>query len=196
MDSDIDRSLLSRPVTKLSRSTAVTTPNTICFRLGEPSVRSGKGERGQTLMRAQSQSMNESTSNQFVLVQVDVSAKFEEICSHPSWDIAIKRMGRTTEQHYTSEPSWTWSYKCFNKFPSLPDFDSLYQKGLSVGSWTTEQDDCYHKNVGAAASIHVWPAAVDSASLRKTLHVQRSVWAGTKTACVTGSMLHTSISCH
>lgn len=39
--SDKDRSLLSRPVTKLSRSTAVTTPNTICFRLGEPSVKSG-----------------------------------------------------------------------------------------------------------------------------------------------------------
>lgn len=36
----MDRSLLSRPVTKLSRSTAVTTPNTICFRMGEPSVKS------------------------------------------------------------------------------------------------------------------------------------------------------------
>lgn len=36
----MDRSILSRPVTKLSRSTAVTTPNTICFRLEEPSVKS------------------------------------------------------------------------------------------------------------------------------------------------------------
>lgn len=42
VDSDMDRSLLSRPVTKLSRSTAVTTPNTICFRLAEPSVKSGE----------------------------------------------------------------------------------------------------------------------------------------------------------
>lgn len=40
----MDLSLFSRAVTKLSRSMAVTTPNTICLRLGEPSVRS-RGER-------------------------------------------------------------------------------------------------------------------------------------------------------
>lgn len=46
MHSDI---LLSRTVTKLSRSMAVTTPNTICLRLGETSLMSGgekKGGRG------------------------------------------------------------------------------------------------------------------------------------------------------
>lgn len=41
MHSDI---LLSRTVTKLSRSMAVTTPKTICLRLGEPSAMS-RGEK-------------------------------------------------------------------------------------------------------------------------------------------------------
>lgn len=49
--SDMDRSLLSRPVTKLSRSTAVTTPNTICFRLGEPSVKSAGKTAGDTFQK-------------------------------------------------------------------------------------------------------------------------------------------------
>ena len=43
----MDLSLFSRAVTKLSRSMAVTTPNTICFRLGEPSVRSVGGKEGE-----------------------------------------------------------------------------------------------------------------------------------------------------
>lgn len=47
----MDRSLLSRPVTKLSRSTAVTTPNTICFKIGEPSVKSGVKERVVKMMK-------------------------------------------------------------------------------------------------------------------------------------------------
>lgn len=40
VESENDRSRRSRPVTKLSRSTAVTTPKTMCFKLGEPSAKS------------------------------------------------------------------------------------------------------------------------------------------------------------
>lgn len=40
--SDMDRSRFSRAVTKLSRSMAVTTPNTMCFIIVDPSVKSEK----------------------------------------------------------------------------------------------------------------------------------------------------------
>lgn len=47
----MDRTL-SRPVTKLSRSTAVTTPNTICLKLGEPSDKSGVTEEKREIHNA------------------------------------------------------------------------------------------------------------------------------------------------
>ena len=46
LHSEKDLSLFSLAVTKLSRSMAVTTPNTICFRLGEPSVKSESRREG------------------------------------------------------------------------------------------------------------------------------------------------------
>lgn len=199
MDSDIDRSLLSRPVTKLSRSTAVTTPNTICFRLGEPSVRSGKGERGQTIMSRVKGPLtfNKSKSRHFVPLQVVDSAKFVDVCSHSSWDIAFTRMGWTTGQHYTSEPLWTWSYKSwrlFVQFSSLQDFDSLYQKGLSVGAEPPSRTtDIIKMWVRQSLRFTFDPQQSIVCPWGKTLHVQKSVWVGTKTACVTGSMLYTSI---
>lgn len=44
--SDMDRSRFSRAVTKLSRSTAVTTPKTMCFIMADPSVKSERKGQG------------------------------------------------------------------------------------------------------------------------------------------------------